>query len=58
MKKQLVTALVVTSALVLGACQEDPLMNEPEQDTELNQVARPDGEEDKDKPGEGVGGNN
>ena len=64
MKKQLVTAMVVAGALALGACQEDPLMDQRPEDMELNQSMEPEGDsEDEDIPpnpnkeGEGVGKN-
>lgn len=48
MNKKLLTLLIVIGGLTLGACQEDPTMDELIQDTELNTTLDPDDDDDDD----------
>jgi predicted small secreted protein len=51
MRRKLLAALVVVSALSLGACTEDATMDELIEDIELNQTTDPDDDDDGGSPG-------
>lgn len=51
MKRKILTLLVIVAGLSLTACQEDPVMDELIQDTELNALdTDPDDDDDKNPP--------
>ena len=50
MKKLVVTAMAIVIVLSLGACQQDPVMDELQDNTELDQPTKPDENEDEADP--------
>ncbi len=57
MRKRFLTAMVIVSALSLGACTEDATMDELIEDIELNQTTDPDDDADPGDSGQPGGSN-
>ncbi|MEO1257126.1 MAG: hypothetical protein AAFY41_19920 [Bacteroidota bacterium] len=53
MKRKFLATLVVVGSLALGACSDDPTMEELIEDTELNTIDDPSDDDDSDAPGGG-----